>query len=177
MSRFQWFGDFTALLHFQIYRKSNRPGVLLLGRTNQRLSQENCPPKSLFFYYPENKIFYATTSEISRLGFFGHFIYCQKNEVSILLNFRVSYNRRKKLNTTTYVRGELNKSLAWHTFRIASAMKFSGMSVQLLTAWFELKLGLFVFRFLYVANLLLQNRSQTSLASRAPTFPRSHLCK
>ena len=52
------------LLSLRYTDKSNCPVVMLLGRTNQKLSHENCAPKSLFFYDPENKIFYVFTSEI-----------------------------------------------------------------------------------------------------------------
>ena len=41
------------------------------------------------------------------------------------------------------------KSLAWHTYRGAWAMKLSEMLIQLQIAWFELIFYLFVFRFLY----------------------------
>ena len=49
--------------------------------------------KSLFFYYPENEIFYVITSEFSNWGNSFRFMYCQKTKVTLLLIFRVSYNQ------------------------------------------------------------------------------------
>ena len=39
------------------------------------------------------KYFFLITSEISKLGRFVYFIYCQSTKVTILLNFRVSHNQ------------------------------------------------------------------------------------
>ena len=71
----------------------NRPVLMLPARAERNLSHENCAGRSLFFYDPVNEIFCLITSEISKLGRFVHFIYCQSTKVAILLNFRAYYNQ------------------------------------------------------------------------------------
>ena len=74
-------------------QNSNRTAVIHLHTTNQNHPNESCAPKTLFVYDPENEIYFAITSEISKLGRFIYFKYYQRTKITILLNFRVSYNQ------------------------------------------------------------------------------------
>ena len=65
-------GCFCICPDFRLKEKSNRPVVTLLQRTNNNTSHKIRPPKTLFIYDPESKMFFAITPEI-RL--FGNFIY------------------------------------------------------------------------------------------------------
>ena len=71
----------------------NRPVLMLPHSTNKSLSYENRGPKSLFISDPESEIFFLITYEISKLGRFIHFIYCQSAKVTSLLNFLGRYNQ------------------------------------------------------------------------------------
>ena len=63
--------------------------IVLLKRKKQSLSHENRNPKTLLFVDPENEIFHAITSEISKLRHFVNFRYCQRTKITIFINFRV----------------------------------------------------------------------------------------
>ena len=57
------------------YRKSSLPLVMVPRRTNQN-ENENWTPMNVFFYDPENKIFFGATPEISQVGRIVYFICC-----------------------------------------------------------------------------------------------------
>ena len=65
---------------------------MLPPRNIKIITDEFYAPQSLFFYDPENEIFFLITSEISKLGLFVYFIYCQSVKAIIPINLRVPYN-------------------------------------------------------------------------------------
>ena len=69
-------GCFCFCLDFRLTEKSNRQVVTLLPWSNQSLSNEICPLKTIFIFDPEIDIFFAITPEISKLGCFINFMYC-----------------------------------------------------------------------------------------------------
>lgn len=96
-------GCFCFCLDFRLTEKSNRPVVTLPLRSNQSQWNEIRGPKYLFIFDPEIEIFFATTPEFSKLGYFIKFMYRKRNKINILRNFRVSSSQQNTWNQTTYI--------------------------------------------------------------------------
>ena len=96
-------GGFCFCFGFRLTEKSNRTVVILPHCSNQSLSSENCPPKTLFFYNPESKTSFAITSEFSKLGRFVYSIFVKELKYLLLLIFECLIINEIQKKKTMYV--------------------------------------------------------------------------